>query len=198
MKIRMTLDSGNRQQWNTGAKRDTEEGKQTAKAMGIDHWNIFMKGLNQPALDIDTEPFPNVQEDVNVHVEPVTRIIDGVEVVTGFEVFTVRLDITGEPVGREYTECLIDPLMLNRLQALLVRGAEKYDKWNWRKGIPTIRFFTSALRHLLQWRWGDRREDHLAAVVFNSMGAMRIEKDVDTGVLDFDMVEEAGTLAYIP
>jgi hypothetical protein len=59
---------------------------------------------------------------------------------------------------------------LTRWAELMARGAEKYGDRNWEKGIPTERFYASALRHLLQWRSGDSTEDHLSAVLFNIGG----------------------------
>lgn len=61
---------------------------------------------------------------------------------------------------------------LDRLAALMARGAEKYGDNNWKRGIPTERFYESAFRHLMQWRSGDESEDHLAAVLFNISGIM--------------------------
>lgn len=70
---------------------------------------------------------------------------------------------------------LIPPGPLKRVAELYARGAEKYDEHNWTKGIPTSRFLASLMRHLEQYRNGERDEDHLAAVVFNAFGLMTFE-----------------------
>ncbi len=62
---------------------------------------------------------------------------------------------------------LISPFVLWRVGALMGRGAEKYGENNWTKGMPYSRFLASAMRHLVQFMMGDRKEDHLAAVIFN-------------------------------
>lgn len=67
---------------------------------------------------------------------------------------------------------LIHPLLLNRLQALLQRGAWKYGAWNWQRGNNLTRSFESLQRHILQWYLGDTSEDHLAAAVCNLMFIM--------------------------
>lgn len=65
---------------------------------------------------------------------------------------------------------LIDPIMLTRLADLMTRGAKKYGEDNWKNGIHVKRYYGSALRHLMQWAMGDKKEDHLAAIIFNVMG----------------------------
>ena len=55
-------------------------------------------------------------------------------------------------------------------------GAKKYDRWNFRKGIPLSSYLDSALRHLAKYMSGQDDEDHLAAAVFNLLGAMLVEQ----------------------
>ena len=52
------------------------------------------------------------------------------------------------------------------------KGGEKYGFDNWKHGMKTSVFYDSAQRHLLKWWLGENDEDHLAAVVWNVMGAM--------------------------
>lgn len=65
---------------------------------------------------------------------------------------------------------------LRRLADLYARGAEKYDDDNWKKGQPFSRAYASLFRHMIQWREGDRSEDHLAAVAWNAMALMYYEE----------------------
>lgn len=65
---------------------------------------------------------------------------------------------------------------LHRLADLYSRGAEKYDEDNWKKGQPYSRAYSSLFRHLIQWREGDRSEDHLAAVAWNAFTLMYYEE----------------------
>lgn len=78
---------------------------------------------------------------------------------------------------------LIDPIAMHRLAALLERGARKYGRDNWQKGAPLSRQFASIMRHLLAWAFGDRSEDHLAAVLFGAMTLMRFEYNVFYSIL---------------
>lgn len=55
-------------------------------------------------------------------------------------------------------------------------GAKKYNRWNFRQGIPMSSYLDSALRHLAKYMCGCDDEDHLSAAVFNILGAMLVEQ----------------------
>lgn len=77
------------------------------------------------------------------------------------------------PIGVPYSD-----QFLTRVAGLLARGAEKYSERNWEKAegeAELTRFKASALRHLMQYLAGETDEDHMAAVVFNLMGAHLVE-----------------------
>ena len=80
---------------------------------------------------------------------------------------------------------LLSPYALRRLAIHYERGAEKYGDSNWQKGIPTSHCFSSAVRHLFRWLAGDRKEDHLAAALWNICAIMHFEEVlpevIDTG-----------------
>lgn len=46
-------------------------------------------------------------------------------------------------------------------------GAKKYGEYNWQKGIPTHCYINSAVRHYLKWLRGDSDEPHYRAFVWN-------------------------------
>ena len=62
-----------------------------------------------------------------------------------------------------------------RLSKHYENGAKKYQRWNFRKGIPVSSFIDSACRHLAKYQCGMDDEDHLAAAAFNVLGAMPME-----------------------
>lgn len=62
-----------------------------------------------------------------------------------------------------------------RLSRHYEAGAKKYERWNFRKGIPVSSFIDSAMRHLAKYQCGEDDEDHLSAAVFNVLGAMLME-----------------------
>jgi len=51
-------------------------------------------------------------------------------------------------------------------------GARKYGDSNWEKGIPSSCYLESLDRHLALYIAGDRSEDHLSAIIFNTQGVM--------------------------
>ena len=72
----------------------------------------------------------------------------------------------------DYTLALDGP-MFKRVAVHLTKGATKYAKRNWMQADgpeEAERFRESALRHFLQWYWGELDEDHAAAVYFNING----------------------------
>lgn len=71
---------------------------------------------------------------------------------------------------------LIPVEALERVAHLYARGAEKYGDDNWKKGQPYSRAYASLYRHLMQWRKGDRDEDHMAAVAWNALALMFYEE----------------------
>ena len=70
---------------------------------------------------------------------------------------------------------LIPPRPLARLAGVYERGAAKYSDNNWKQGIPLSRCLDSALRHLNQFKAGDRDEDHLAQAAWNIFSMMWYE-----------------------
>ena len=62
-----------------------------------------------------------------------------------------------------------------RLSKHYENGAKKYQRWNFRKGIPVSSFIDSACRHLAKYQCGMDDEDHLAAAAFNVLGARLME-----------------------
>lgn len=65
-----------------------------------------------------------------------------------------------------------------RLSKHYENGAKKYQRWNFRKGIPVSSFIDSACRHLAKYQCGMDDEDHLAAAAFNVLGAMLMENTI--------------------
>ena len=81
---------------------------------------------------------------------------------------------------------LIDYLLINRTEAVLARGAQKYGTHNWQRGNNLSRSFDSLFRHVIQWYLGDTSEDHLAGAVCNIMFLMVHENTLQHGKLFFD------------
>lgn len=62
-------------------------------------------------------------------------------------------------------------------------GARKYQKNNWRKGIPLANYMDSAFRHWCSILDGDKSEDHCAALAWNAMCFIETAYMIEKGVL---------------
>ncbi len=91
---------------------------------------------------------------------------------------------------------LISPFALMRLGEWLRLGAEKYDERNWEQGIPIQRCIASLYRHLLAYQAGENDEDHMAAIMCNSMFILHAEEMIADGVLpaELDDMPEYGPI----
>lgn len=73
---------------------------------------------------------------------------------------------------KEFTDMAYDGNDMTMLLDVAVhyeQGAKKYGPDNWRKSIPTWCYIDSALRHYVKWRRGDKDEHHDRAVMWNLM-----------------------------
>lgn len=53
---------------------------------------------------------------------------------------------------------LVDPEYIKAIAEVMGHGAEKYGKYNWRKGLAWTRVYSAAQRHLLAWLGGEERD----------------------------------------
>lgn len=75
----------------------------------------------------------------------------------------------------------LDPYLRLRFGYHMRIGAMKYEKGNWQKGQPTEVALESLHRHLAQYEQDIKdgelsKEDHLSAIIFNTMLIMRNEE----------------------
>lgn len=82
-----------------------------------------------------------------------------------------------------------------RLSKHYENGAKKYERWNFRKGIPLSSFIDSACRHLAKYQCGCDDEDHLSAAAFNILGAMLME-NIKPEMIDLPLREGKKTFGY--
>lgn len=78
---------------------------------------------------------------------------------------------------------LLPVCALERWAKRVTEGAKKYGERNWEKGMPLSVYYESLLRHVFQWRKGDKSEDHLAAVLFNAAAIIYTEEKIESGEL---------------
>lgn len=84
--------------------------------------------------------------------------------------------------GKTNFSLVLDGPMFKRWGEHMTLGAQKYDVRNWMKASGEAekeRFKESALRHFLQWYWGETDEDHASAVYFNINGHEYVESQAN-------------------
>jgi len=65
---------------------------------------------------------------------------------------------------------------MQRVALWYEQAAIKYGPRNWEKGISVTDCVSAIMRHIWKFAWGWKDEDHLAAVVWNAMTIMHLEK----------------------
>jgi hypothetical protein len=89
----------------------------------------------------------------------------------------------------------LPPLAILRLSVHYEKGAKKYERFNYLKGIPVSVFLNSALRHIFKYMAGRDEEDHLAAAAFNILGAMQMEETLPE-MCDLEIRQGKNTFKY--
>lgn len=196
----VTKDSGKRQQFETGARRDVEGGKPLFSNISLYKLDDIQKRESGVSLfdTLDrTQPYevgynavPNEDlEDLDAVFSEMRELVkhldggdyDDYETEKRFVVYRMREVIDAHGI--------IPPVFLSRLRGLLERGAKKYSRNNYQKGIPVDRAVSSLERHLQQAKAGDTSEDHLSAVVFNAMLWMVTEYNAYLGKVPKDLLK---------
>lgn len=92
---------------------------------------------------------------------------------------------------------LISPFALKRIGKWLELGAIRYGGRNWEKGMPFDTYMQGVDRHLLEYKCGDRSEDHLAAICFGIMAIMHHEELGEDAKWD-DLPKYAPAVVNVP
>lgn len=66
---------------------------------------------------------------------------------------------------------LITPIGLRRVAEAYAEGSEKYEEFNWEKGMPVSDILNHAISHIFKFLSGDRSEDHLGHAAWNMLAA---------------------------
>lgn len=143
----MLNDSGEREEFESGAVRDMKKGKGRCDLLALDvvceYFNRQENSMKKNRIDI-LKSIYNYQETEDIKcLYKVLR--------QASQVMFNSKDID----------------MLLELSIHFEEGAEKYGVDNWKKGIPEWSYIDSAIRHLLKWARGDADERHDRAFVWN-------------------------------
>lgn len=167
-------DSGKRQEFTTGSKRDTDEGKgQPHLLPGEAMSDIKNYIMAKNVLELTTErTIEGLLFDYNEIVENKEQNIDYI-----YEAIILTMDLIATAEDGTYST------IMRRFSQHYANGAKKYDKNNWRKGQPISRYYDSAMRHL--WAIIDKKteEDHLSALLWNLVAIIQTKIDINKGLL---------------
>lgn len=137
-------DSGKRTGFDTGAVRDIQEGKGRC----------------------DLVPFSSLQrtymdDEILSYLSFCIEETDMYAIVSALDYY-----YENEMTYRTKYEMFLD------LSIHFENGAKKYDKNNWKKGIPVERYIDSAMRHYIKFKDGQKDENHEIAFVWNLICCM--------------------------
>ncbi len=76
---------------------------------------------------------------------------------------------------------LVSSAFLNELSQVLMFGAKKYGRWNWKRGFESHRLISATLRHLNKYNSGEDVDEesglsHLAHAAANLMFMIDLNK----------------------
>lgn len=136
----MIKDSGERQEFSTGAVRDIQKGKGRCDLMPLEVVYMLTGG---DYIIYCLEHFKDTNNTAHL--------------------FNALRDFA----SRAYDDSR--ETMILEVSKHFEEGAEKYGENNWQSGLPVFCYLNSAIRHYLKYRRGDQDEPHDRAFVWNIM-----------------------------
>lgn len=174
-------NSGEKQEFSTGAQRDTQHGK--GRFDLIPPFAILSVSEKYAIMGKSSEPnklstvLNNLylclyKDNSNVfdHCSiAICFLLDEMESRNG-ETKPVVISKTG--FGHRFDLIPYEPI--KRVAQIYESGANLYGERNWEKGMPLTRLLDSAIRHTFKYIFGMDDEDHVAQAIWNIMGFMEI------------------------
>jgi hypothetical protein len=168
------VDSGKRQEFNTGSVRDTAEGKGTPHLIAGEALEVVYKNLVGIVVLAPVSWF-----DVYARMLKYSEIVENKEknIQEIYAAILMTITMIGKGEDNSYSSAL------TRLARHYENGAKKYAKNNWRKGQPISRYYDSACRHIWKAIDGLKDEDHEAAIFWNLLAIVQTKIDIEKGLL---------------
>lgn len=154
-------DSGDRREFESGARRDMARGKGRCDLLPM-----------SALVSMLSEEYTMFFE--HIHSYQMTGSVDELKKVLSE---AVKLPLFPELDKSQMSEEAYAANMLLEVAKHFEAGAEKYGDNNWRKGIPTSVYLDSAIRHLLKTIRGDKDEPHNRAVIWNLLCCLWTEQN---------------------
>lgn len=140
-------DSGERQEFETGAVRDIQEGKGRCDLMPLD----IIESLSHSFFDI-------LFNDVLLNI---SYFIENEDISNLYNVLNEFIYSTYGTGEKNFLVAMLE------LSKHFESGAKKYGERNWEKGIPIHCYIDSAVRHFLKYAAGEKDEPHDRAFMWN-------------------------------
>ncbi len=185
-------DSGAREQFPTGARRDTREGKGRYDLLPPFAIEEMAKILGREGIAEQTtvahisDGIACVNRRIQVWPSDFSPLaLASIYFLCAMEcqVRGGRYGITLLGEGTTWNLAAIPPHGLHRVACHFEAGAKKYGDRNWTRGIPVSRYVDPAWRHARAFLAGEQDEDHLAAAAWNCMCALDTEHRILQGYL---------------
>lgn len=169
-------DSGERREFQSGAQRDVENGKPRfdlipvtvlKKLLSYDLSKIIDYDLTTQSMDHLKSRMWNagiMWGDTTDETLLLQLILICAEIIQRQE----GDRYISPPISIIYDFSVMTPRTYHRIAMLYSRGADKYDPWNWSKGMPLSVFHASLMRHIFSFIEDKTDEDHLSAIFFNA------------------------------
>ena len=147
----MIKDSGTRQEFDSGAVRDIQEGKGRCDLL---------------PLDVVAEYYYRAFGEEDSAWRTITPISKFVKTGESHWLMLALVAFVDESDFTSHSD------MFLAVSKHFEEGAKKYGENNWQKGLPVRCYINSAIRHYLKWLRGDTDEPHDRAFVWNIMCCM--------------------------
>lgn len=154
-------DSGARREFESGAVRDSADGRGRCDLLPLD---IVGELLNGYSIDDENpDELHSIEGDVHEILKSINEFI--------------RIGNTQDiynAIGYfiEISEFKTIPKAILEVSKHYEDGARKYAERNWEKGIPCHCYVDSGVRHLLKWLDGWDDEPHDRAFIWNMLGLL--------------------------
>lgn len=182
------VDSGARQEFSTGSRRDTAAGKGRPHLVPPAAQDALLLATQSAALELSgvvaSQLLPRAWRALSRYADEAaasTHRDAALDSVIMNVAAAIAVD-EDQPIGS------LSPV-LNRLSMHFENGARKYGAHNYRKGQPVSRYYDSLRRHLAKAIDGQRDEDHLAAALWNSLAIQQTVADATAGHVPQELLD---------
>lgn len=173
----VTKDSGKREEFDTGARRDIRVGKGRYDLLSPIAWEKVAKGFH--CFDARKVSESEARHWVGYFTNSFRKFGDQNDLVrsTCWNMLLgggMEKNYSAEALLTPFNFDAVPPMALARLAGIYERGAVKYGDNNWQKGMPFSRFLDSAMRHFEEDRMGLKDEDHLMQSCWNRWAILHL------------------------